>query len=155
GLRLGHGGEPLPGAVLSPDARWIATFGHTDDGEDVPLTILDAATGRAERTFTVATLSRDARFSADGKFFVTPASRGQAVVVYDVAEGKEVRRFDLDPAVWDNRGFALSADGSVLAAASREERKAGPALAVHAVKTGKLLAKVETERHIGKVGVAL
>jgi RNA polymerase sigma factor (sigma-70 family) len=123
--------------VLSPDGKTLATAGRPDHSVQ-----LREPDGR-ERAILAGHggMVRAAAFSADGKFLVTGAEGG-LIRLWDVASGKELRRFDAPNDVWG--WFAFSPDGLRLAAGVVARAAAAtPPPRVFDVSTGKELFRLD------------
>jgi WD40 repeat protein len=118
---------PLQFAYL-PDGKAFLTLG----GQEGPVRMLEAATGKEIRTFAVkdAPLSRFT-LSEDGRRLA--ATSAGKVSVWEVATGKRLRTFRHPSLGMDFPEAALSADGNVLVAAGKYR------LVVWDVATGKEL----------------
>jgi WD40 repeat protein len=125
---------PLPGdvciEVFSPD---LTTFVTCPRGKPpYELTVWDVRAGKALRT--IREHPRDVAFSVDGKLLVT---YGIAVCLWDVATGKEQRRFKVvRPYIFS--GITLMPDGRTLVSWSGSN-----AIRFHDTVTGKELRRVE------------
>jgi WD40 repeat protein len=160
--RLGSVRFRLNGAVhrsvcLSPDGKLIAVYVK---GRGRPrISLIDSTTGRETGSIAAADnlVGSTLTFTPDGKELAVASYNlenplGKApVVFYDVAQAKESRRFKIQCGPPDV--LALSPDGSVLAARERDDFRPTP-LVVHEVKSGKLLARVDSI-HNAQIHVSL
>jgi WD40 repeat protein len=119
---------PQPGslcAVLTPDARWLAT-GSTDG----TARLWDVATGKEVRAFRGSEPAQPLAVTADGRWLVNRLQK--TVHLWDLTAGKPVRCFEADR---DWQSVSVSSDGKRLATLSDE----GTAAQVRDGATGKPL----------------
>jgi WD40 repeat protein len=113
------GNHPSPGLAFSPDGRTLAAFGTTQPGvlENRPfidvISLWDVATGQQLNSWTGHVGGAYCgTFTSDGKSLIT-GGRDQAIRLWDVPTGKEIRRFRVAaPAVGH---LVLSPDEKLLA----------------------------------------
>lgn len=116
--------------AFSPDGKLLATLGHRGNEPEYTVALWDVKTGKLERRITgVEFTASSLAYSPDGKYVAVGNLQRLAVQLFDVATGKEVRRFRSWPSVVS---VAFSADGKRLAAA----RSSGT-VSVWDVETGK------------------
>lgn len=98
----------------SPGGKWYATGGGSR------IKVWDAVTGKPATTTPAPHLRpNNLEFAPDGKTLYTPAPEPGQLTRWDVATGKEVRRFTADPKRPAQRmtvGLRLSEDGKMLTA---------------------------------------
>jgi WD40 repeat protein len=118
---LKHDGVQFILARFSPDGRSLATLAGVGPGQPNIVEFWDVAARAARVRLPLPGLpERDAltthhvAFSPDGRFLAT-CSQSNYVLLWDVATGKEARRFRCLPSVMR---MAFSPDGQTLAAAS-------------------------------------
>jgi WD40 repeat protein len=110
-------GDKVARTRFSPDGRWLVTISFNDNDRSGSCSVWDTAAGKERhrlkgpRGFVLVV-----EFSPDGKYLAMGCQH-QELVLWDVASGKEVRRF---PAAGYFASLAFSPDGKSLAAASGE-----------------------------------
>ncbi|MEV0220583.1 helix-turn-helix domain-containing protein [Streptomyces sp. NPDC050704] len=108
----GHG-QPVRAVAFTPDGRTLAVV-HIGGGDVV--TLLDAATGRAQRTIKPGGPSPlSLAFSPDGHIMATASSSSGLVKTWDTRTGQLRDSFSLSGEV---RSLAFSPDGRTLAVSS-------------------------------------
>jgi RNA polymerase sigma factor (sigma-70 family) len=117
-------------ADFSADGKFLATVGRKPNDWENMVAVWDARTGNLVRRITGVEITASCvAFSPDGRHLAVGTIQRMAVQLFDVASGKEVRRFRSWPGAF---ALAFSADGKQLAAA----RSIGTA-SVWDVETGK------------------
>jgi WD40 repeat protein len=101
--------------ALAPDGKTLAVGTRPDDPKVVAISLRDAATGRVLQECRGHTdWVRSLAFAADGRTLVS-GSHDKTVRFWDVATGKELRRFDEPDSVL---AVALAPDGKTVATTS-------------------------------------
>jgi RNA polymerase sigma factor (sigma-70 family) len=120
----------LGATAFAPDGRTLATIGtKPKEGTDT-VAVWDTTKGKLIRRLTGVELTASClAYSPNGKYLAVGTLQRQAVQLFEVATGKEVRRFPSSPSVMH---VAFSPDGRRLAAA----RTAGT-VSIWDVETGK------------------
>ncbi|MEW1719758.1 helix-turn-helix domain-containing protein [Streptomyces sp. NPDC093109] len=109
----GHG-QSVRTIAFTPDSRALAVVDIEADGEQI--TLLDAATGRTQRTINPNTRSPlSLAFSQDGHTLATVSSRNGVVKTWNVRTGQLQGGFSVSAEV---ASLAFSPDGHTLAASS-------------------------------------
>ena len=122
---------------LSPDQKLYAV-----PDRNGPIRIVDAETGQTLRTFIGHTVSPRAKFSRDCQRLVS-YSFDNPIRIWDTASGKEIAQIKTpEKAVTD---VVLSANGRVLASATRQPNASGTTVSTWDADTGKQLARMEAD----------
>ncbi|MFD3622394.1 PQQ-binding-like beta-propeller repeat protein [Streptomyces sp. NPDC058676] len=109
--RTGHSG-PVRAVAFTPDGRTLAVVNNEADGEQV--TLLDAATGRTQRTLEPGARSpRSLVFSPDGRTLATSSNR--SVKTWDARTGRLLDSYSAGGSV---ASLGFSSDGRTLAVSS-------------------------------------
>jgi RNA polymerase sigma factor (sigma-70 family) len=115
--RLQHQGDHVAEIAISADGRYLASIPHNDGQELGEISIWDLRTDKERHRLKGAGGSvLSAAFSPDDKY-VAVGCRDSHLLLFDLATGKEVRRFPTDALF---AGIAFSPDGKSLAAVSGE-----------------------------------
>jgi RNA polymerase sigma factor (sigma-70 family) len=102
-------------ATFAPDGHTLAAITVRPKDWESSVAVWDATTGQLVRRITgVEKTARCLSYSPDGKYLAVGNSQRMAVQLFEVATGKEVRRFRSWPSVMS---VAFSTDGKRLAAA--------------------------------------
>ncbi|HEY7423541.1 MAG TPA: sigma-70 family RNA polymerase sigma factor [Gemmataceae bacterium] len=109
-LRFRHGGGNIHNLLLTTDGKTLISNDYYGSRK---VCVWELATGKLLHQFPGTFESRNIALSADGK--LVAVGQKEAIVLWELASGKEVRRF----AQADATGFAFSPDGKTLAAAGR------------------------------------
>jgi hypothetical protein len=105
------------GSCFSPDSRYLAVGGGTPNNrwdDDPPLRLLEVATGKEVREFSLRALLQTLIFSPDGKILATARyTQGvdRTIQLWEVASAKEIRFFK----VHSISALAFSPDSTTLA----------------------------------------
>jgi WD40 repeat protein len=145
GKQVAHFGRDLPSphgrASVSPDGKLIAVGGW---GEDMGGAVYEVATGRQLYRFGSPSIIAMGNFSPDGKTLAVYPRNDGAIVLHDVATGKELRALERHSA--DGEGFHLvesalfTADSKKLVSAGRDKT-----VRLWDVTTGKELKRIKTQ----------
>jgi RNA polymerase sigma factor (sigma-70 family) len=114
-----HHGARVATSELSPDGTRLATLGRRS------ATLWEMATGQVLRSFffdipALPTWADGLAFSPDGKWLACRPTRDR-ILVWDLASGKEVRRFTIKPAWYSHAFLCFSADGRALIAQTDQD----------------------------------
>ncbi|MEW2397824.1 helix-turn-helix domain-containing protein [Streptomyces sp. NPDC046862] len=113
-VRTGHG-RPVRTLAFTPDGRTLAVVNVEDSGGD-QVTLLDAATGRTQRTIKPSSRSPlTLAFSPDGRTLATASASNGLVETWDARIGRLQDSFSVSA---DVESLAFSSDGRTLATSS-------------------------------------
>jgi RNA polymerase sigma factor (sigma-70 family) len=107
-LRFRHGGGTICNLLLTPDGKTLVSNSYYGSRT---VCVWELATGKLLHQLPGTFEHKNIALSADGK--VVAVGQKEAIVLWDLASGREVRRL----AQPDASGFAFSPDGKTLAAA--------------------------------------
>jgi WD40 repeat protein len=107
-MRFGRGNGAVTGLAFLQEGRKVGMTGG-----DRAVFVVDAATGKEEKTFEAKEDIRALAFTADGKLAVTGGGGGE-IRLWDAAAGKEERKFTAPEAI---NAVAFSPDGKRIATA--------------------------------------
>jgi WD40 repeat protein len=128
--------------ALSPDGKTLAIGTYTDNPNVVAIYLCDTCTGRVLRECRGhAGWVRSLAFSADGRLLVS-GSHDKTARFWDVATGKEVRRFDEPGMIL---AIALAPDGKTLATTGRDDNVGKEVVRLRDSATGKELRRFQAE----------
>jgi RNA polymerase sigma factor (sigma-70 family) len=131
--------------ALAPDGKTLAVATDTDDPKSVAIYLRDTSTGRALQELRGhRALIRSLVFAADGRTLVS-GSHDKTVRFWDVARGKEVRRFDEPDMVL---AIALSPDGKTLATGSFHSTNSKWTVRFRDAATGREQRRFQTDRFV-------
>ena len=115
--------DPVVALGASRDGKWLAT------GSNSQIRVWDAKSGKPVAAMPSYHLWVDnLEFSPDGGHLYTPAPVGGQLSRWEIATGKEVRRFTVDPKLPSQSmtlGLRLSEDGKVLTAVTLAHTNVG------------------------------
>jgi WD40 repeat protein len=153
-------------AAFSPDGRFIATANsYKEQRRDFVETggavgLWDTLTGREEQRLNIKNFGADVlAYSSDGRFLVS--GQGFSATLWDVAEGREVRRFDApnptDSIFSSLTAAALSRDNKLLLlgfGSVTEQGKGGNYVGLWDTATGQMLRRVALDAAVNSVAIA-
>jgi RNA polymerase sigma factor (sigma-70 family) len=119
----GEHGKHILGLTISPDGKLLATGGWEQEGpQRFVIRLWDLDAGKVARRLVGARGGVEAvAFSPDGKCLASAAYYERGPLLWEVATGKLLRRFDAGAEV-EARAVAFSADGKTLASADKVVR---------------------------------